>query len=160
MARPLSVHRCRFFEHQPAAINSLAWLASTQRLVVVRSDGDIEIWRSKPDFHLERRLAASKDLVAECAAVTPDGRLFTAGAQANIVEWDLVELKPKFITDSYGGAVWSLAISHSGNVLAAGCEDGSVRLFDIDDRGLAYRRALEVQKGTNAASPFPFVLLN
>ena len=40
-----------------------------------------------------------------------------------------------------------MAVSHSGSHLAVGCEDGSVRVFDISDGGLSYQRTLEMQPG-------------
>ena len=47
--------------------------------------------------------------------------------------------------DSYGGPVWCLAASANREQLAAGCEDGCVRLFDVTDGGLHYARAFEKQ---------------
>ena len=54
MSRPVDVHRCRFFEVQPAAINAIAWSSSSQRAAVSRSDNDIEIWARNPEWHVER----------------------------------------------------------------------------------------------------------
>jgi len=47
------------------------------------------------------------------------------------------------VTDSLGGAVWSIAIDDNGTTLAAGCEDGSVRLFDIsENNNIVYKKTL------------------
>ena len=43
-----------------------------------------------------------------------------------MVEWDLLRLRPLTLLDSYGGAVWSLALDAAGVTLAAACEDGQV----------------------------------
>ena len=46
--------------------------------------------------------------------------------------------------------MWDLALSPNGTSLAAGCEDGSVRIFDVDDStsdGLTYRRAVARSDG-------------
>ena len=34
------------------------------------------------------------------------------------------------------------------SVFQVGCEDGTVRLFDITDDGLSYRKSLDQQQGT------------
>ncbi|KAG0785392.1 hypothetical protein G6F22_007973 [Rhizopus arrhizus] len=49
--------------------------------------------------------------------------------------------------DSNGGAVWCLAVNSKGTQLAAGCEDGCIRMFDIADGRLEYLRSFEPQKG-------------
>ena len=49
--------------------------------------------------------------------------------------------------DSNGGAVWCLAVNSTGTRLAAGCEDGRIRLFDIENGRLEYIRSFSPQKG-------------
>ena len=49
--------------------------------------------------------------------------------------------------DSNGGAVWCLAVNSTGTRLAAGCEDGRIRLFDIEDGRLDYMRSFAPQNG-------------
>jgi hypothetical protein len=63
--------------------------------------------------------------------------------QLAYVSW--LTLCPKVIADSFGGPVWCLAANRDGDVLAAGCEDGCVRLFDIMDGGLSFMRAFDKQ---------------
>lgn len=43
--------------------------------------------------------------------------------------------------------MWCLAVNSKGTRLAAGCEDGCIRLFDISDDQLEYIRSFEPQKG-------------
>jgi hypothetical protein len=74
-------------------------------------------------------------------------RLFCATLQGEILEWNLSTLQPKFVTESFGGAVWGLAADHAGERLAAACEDGTVRLFAITPTSVDYLRALPKQKG-------------
>ena len=74
------------------------------------------------------------------------GRLFAGGLHSNITEWDLTTLSPLSTVDSFGGPVWAIEPNHSGTMLAAGCEDGCVKLFDISD-GLVYTRSLDKQDG-------------
>lgn len=40
-----------------------------------------------------------------------------------------------------------MAVNSTGTILAAGCEDGCVRLFDIADGNIEFIRAFEKQKG-------------
>ena len=40
----------------------------------------------------------------------------------------------KNVCDSYGGTVWALAPSPREPLLAIGCEDGAVRLFQYEER--------------------------
>jgi hypothetical protein len=80
-------------------------------------------------------------------------RLFSAGLNGRLIEWDLQLLAPRHASDTYGGAVWSGAIharkasEGSGQdalTIALGCEDGTVRLFDVSDAqtGPLYSKAL------------------
>ena len=41
-----------------------------------------------------------------------DGRpqLLSGGLDGSITQWDLTTLQPAAVTDSYGGAVWALAV--------------------------------------------------
>lgn len=68
-----------------------------------------------------------------------------AALNGQITEWDLATLRPRASSDSYGGGVWAVACSARGSLLAAACEDGSVRLFDVAADGLRYQRALPAQ---------------
>ena len=56
-------------------------------------------------------------------------------------------LQPKILVDSFGGPVWSLCASPSADVLAAGCEDGTIRLFTVGADSIAYLKTLEKQEG-------------
>jgi len=58
----------------------------------------------------------------------PD-RLFSAGLNREVTEWDLSTLEPLVNVASGGGAVWALC--KVGQLLCAACEDGSLRLFSI-----------------------------
>ncbi|KAG5456351.1 MAG: WD40-repeat-containing domain protein, partial [Olpidium bornovanus] len=74
-------------------------------------------------------------------------RLFTAGLDAILREWDLDTLRPKKVIDSHGGAVWCVAASNDQKRLAIGCEDGRVRIFDVADGRLEYIKALDPHRG-------------
>ena len=48
-----------------------------------------------------------------------------------ITEWDVDTLSVEATADSYGGSVWCLAVATSGDTLAAGCDDGSIKLYGL-----------------------------
>ncbi|KAG2198296.1 WD40-repeat-containing domain protein [Mucor mucedo] len=172
----MEVHRCRFVEYQPAAINALDFTPSTvpnTRLAVGRANGNIEIWDPTYNYRLEKTLPGGEDLSVESvvwahqntvvdvdADDTPEEiaketelllqkppRLFSSGLNPYIIEWDTTTMTAKKSCDSNGGAVWCLAVNSKGTRLAAGCEDGCIRMFDIADGALEYIRSFEPQKG-------------
>ncbi|KAF9100320.1 U3 small nucleolar RNA-associated protein [Mortierella sp. GBA35] len=171
----MEVHRCRFVDYVPSAINALAFAPNTTRPVLAcgRANGDIELWNPKHEWTLEKVIPGGKNTSVEALAwahqtiLTEDEdfwdsekekqtalkkliksppRLFSAGLNAVVTEWDLTSLKPKRSVDSHGGAVWCMATNHANTVLAVGCEDGCVRLFDIADGDLTFIRSFDKQK--------------
>ena len=53
-------------------------------------------------------------------------------------------MRQKTAVPSNGGAVWCLALSPNGEHMVAGCEDGGVRLYGVDQGRLAYTRTLDM----------------
>ncbi|KAG0165311.1 U3 small nucleolar RNA-associated protein [Apophysomyces sp. BC1034] len=172
----MEVHRCRFVEYQPAAINALDFTPSTVdrcRLAVGRANGNIEIWDPSHRYRLEKTIPGGQGLSVESLVwahqsvvvdqdeddepeeiaeqlkhqLEQSPRLFSSGLNPYIVEWDTTSLTAKRSVDSNGGAVWCLAVNSTGTRLAAGCEDGRIRLFDISNNQFEYIRNLEPQKG-------------
>ncbi|KAJ2706477.1 U3 small nucleolar RNA-associated protein [Coemansia sp. IMI 203386] len=171
----MQIHRCRFADYLPKAVNAIECTPSTvsqQRLAVGRANGDIEIWGvyngrllyeklipgivkgsletiawshqtelTADDLELfdteAEREAAKKRLIEQ------PPRLFSAGLNSVIVEWDLARLVPKAAVDSYGGAVWCMATNHAQTQLAVGTEDGHIRIFDLTDGKLVYQRCFD-----------------
>eukprot|EP00941_MAST-03F_sp_MAST-3F-sp1_P001741 g1741.t1 len=128
-------HSCKFANWLPATINGISFDSSSQRLAVAREGGSVEIWHIESKWYLHCRIPGSEKVDVKslqwCA-----GRLFAAGLHGKIFEVDLVKMCFVNGTDSFGGAVWSFASMPGNNMLAAGCEDGSVRLFEIESDGL------------------------
>jgi hypothetical protein len=61
----------------------------------------------------------------------------------------------KRIEDSYGGAVWSIATcDKQDGYIAAACDDGTLKLFDISNNILKYYRTFPKVEG------IPFTLTN
>ncbi|KAJ3062287.1 U3 small nucleolar RNA-associated protein, partial [Rhizoclosmatium hyalinum] len=188
---PLQIHRCRFVEYVPSAINSLSFISKDVKrplLACARANGDIEIW-NPISWHIERTIpgitgAGSIESIAWIPVVDEDDdeddddeddvegddqsagkkpqqpkkkpqktlhtpRLFTAGLDGFITEWDLVTLAPISRVESGGGAIWSMAVSPSGKEIAIGCEDGCVRIFEVAPVGsqdsVVYKAACDRQ---------------
>lgn len=72
----------------------------------------------------------------------PAARLLSAGLDGRVIEWDLDTLKPKYSITSYGGAVWCMSLCPLGKTLLAGCEDGSIKVFSVDDECLLFVKSL------------------
>ncbi|KAI9031291.1 WD40-repeat-containing domain protein [Hyaloraphidium curvatum] len=112
------------------SIAGLCWLHQTEPL---EDEDDDE------DEDMDGTVRAERS--ARLAALPP--RLLSSGHNGWITEWDLDTLAPKRRLDSNGGAVWCLAPNHANTVLAVGCEDGTIRLFDVADGNLEFQRALD-----------------
>jgi len=142
--RKLKVHLARFVEYQPQIVTAMAHENETQTLAVSRGSGDIELWRTvAPRWHPVGTLTgSSSSQIRSVCWVRRDGelpRLFSGSLDGAITEWSLLSLGPVSVTDSQGGSVWCLAVSHSGERLAAACHDGGVRVFEAPEKipGLA-----------------------
>jgi U3 small nucleolar RNA-associated protein 4 len=139
VVRSLQVHRCRFADLLPSAIIALAFSPNRERLAVSREDGDIEIWdvRTEHGWRCERKMIGSGQPIAQCLVWVNDAlsgpRLFSSGLNSKLFEWNLDLLAPKYISDSYGGAAWCCTVDESEQYLALGCEDGTLRIFDVSD---------------------------
>lgn len=137
------VHRCRFLDHVPHAIESLDVDPSTQRLAVLRANADLEVWslkRGEPHF-CEFRIAGavgSPGLLRRVAWGSrsprfPAGRLFTCGLHGLLTEWDLRSLSPRASWDSGGGPAWTMDVHVASRTMAVGCEDGGCSIFDLSE---------------------------
>ncbi|BBN10610.1 U3 small nucleolar RNA-associated protein 4 [Marchantia polymorpha subsp. ruderalis] len=116
----LEVHRWRQIDWAPSAVVALATSVDGTVVAAARENGSIELWNVAPGSvgwhcHLTipgREEAAISSLVW-CKSggdqSTPLGRLFSAGLDGFITEWNLQTLQPKEISESYGGSVWQLA---------------------------------------------------
>ena len=70
-------------------------------------------------------------------------RLICSGLDGKIYEVDFQKLAFKNESDSYGGAVWSMALKPNDSILALACEDGSIRLFDVSNNSISYIRGIK-----------------
>ena len=141
------VHRVRFVDFTPKSINCAAFDNDSKlpKVAFSREDGSIEIRDPGADWVLVSIIPGQEGRTVE-HLVWCDGRLFSGGMNSEIIEWNLELLKPLYQQDSYGGSVWSLKFSYSKKLLAAGCEDGSIRLFDVFRDSIMYAKCLNKQE--------------
>ena len=141
----MRVHRCRFLDHVPHAIESVdVEPVPGGRLAVLRANADIEVWSLRQgETHCEFRIAGAIDTPVRRVAWgvrsprLPNGRLFTCGLHGLVTEWDLRTLSPRSSWDSLGGAAWTMTVHAELQLLAVGCEDGGCSIFDLSDEGLS-----------------------
>ena len=141
----MNVHRLRFVPHNVQAINCLAF-AENGKLALARADGSLEFWNPKENWLQEVVIRGNKNSSIE-SLVWYKNRLFTAGLNGLIQEWDIYKQEIKAVVDSFGVPVWCLAVNHVQGVLAAGCEDGSTKLYSICDGGINHGSTLSKQEG-------------
>lgn len=141
----MNVHRLRFVPHDVQAINCLAF-AGNGKLALSRADGSLELWNPAENWLQEVVIRADKNSSIESLA-WHNNRLFTAGLNGLIQEWDIYKQRPIVVTESFGIPVWCLAINHVQGLMIAGCEDGSTKLYSISDGGITYVSTLSKQEG-------------
>ncbi|KAG7473219.1 hypothetical protein MATL_G00093430 [Megalops atlanticus] len=140
------VHRVRFFDYTPAGIRCAAFNPETERLALARQDGTVEIFNLSDSYFQEKVIPGSESRSIEAVCWAGD-RLFTAGLNGEVAEYDPGSLRPKYSLDAFGGPVWTLACSPQRTHLAVGCEDGSVKLFEVLPEKIRFERNLDRQKG-------------
>lgn len=129
----LQAHRVRFLDYTPQSISCLAF-SDDEDLAVARSDGSIEIWRSEDQWYqkgiIPGRLNASVEVLLWCR-----GNLYSSGLDGKIVQWDTDLFRQQYVTEGNGGAIWCASPDSTGQTLAAGFEDGFIRLYAVCGTG-------------------------
>jgi WD40 repeat protein/serine/threonine protein kinase len=111
--------------------------------------GEVRVW-DVGSGQLLHDLKGLPDCVFS-AAFSPDGkRLVTAGgkhagrAPTEILIWDAEFGQELLRLECEGGTVYEVAFSPDGHLLAAACDDGTVRIWDATPRGEAPRKPSEL----------------
>ncbi|XP_069385015.1 U3 small nucleolar RNA-associated protein 4 homolog [Paralichthys olivaceus] len=141
-----TVHRVRFFDHMPAAIRALAFNSGSERLALARADGAVEVFNFTDNYFQEKVIPGQDGRTVE-ALCWVGRRLFAAGLNGEITEYDLENLRPRYTVEAYGGPVWTISANSQGSLLAVGCEDGTVKMFEILEKTIQFQRNLDRQKG-------------
>ncbi|XP_065184364.1 U3 small nucleolar RNA-associated protein 4 homolog [Sycon ciliatum] len=149
----MEVHRVRFLQHNPSAIQCLAFQdgSSPARLALSRENGNVEIWQNDQAWAQTMVLHASKEECAESILWYGD-RLLSAGLSGALVEWSLARQCPESQVNLSGGAVWDMAIRPHHEEMAVACEDGCVRMFVIEPDTVVYKKAYSNQGGGRCLS--------
>lgn len=140
------VHTVRFYEVEPCAIHHIAYQQKSNRFAVSREDTSIEIWDFSFYPYQEKVIPGCRGRSIEALAWY-ERRLFSTGLNGDVVEYDLVNLKPKCAVPSSFGVCWCMSISEKSKCLAVGTEEGYICLFEIFDGGIQYEKILDKQEG-------------
>uniref|UniRef100_A0A8D2IMZ0 UTP4 small subunit processome component n=1 Tax=Urocitellus parryii TaxID=9999 RepID=A0A8D2IMZ0_UROPR len=140
------VHRVRFFNYVPPGIRCVAYNNQSNRLAVSRTDGTVEIYNLSANYFQEKFFPGHESRATEALCWAEGQRLFSAGLNGEILEYDLQALNVKYALDAFGGPIWSMTASPSGSQLLVGCEDGSVKLFQITPDNIHFERNFDRQK--------------
>lgn len=144
----LYIHRCRFLDWEPRAIVCMAACASGRMLAVARESGEVEIRLVDEKFRVAGVVPVPggngliRSMTWSRQVSESQGRLFVGSLDTSVFEIDVPGLRVRRRQDSYGGPVWCLAADPHRDLLAVGCEDGSVKLFSTADQGFEFSRAL------------------
>lgn len=115
----LELHRCRLIDWSPSPVVALSPSIHGDCLAVARDSGDVEVWRvaaGSAGWACQLRIPGRKESAISSLVwilgnpLSPFGRLFSAGLDGHITEWDLGSLKPQAVVDSFGGPVWGMAV--------------------------------------------------
>lgn len=76
-----------------------------------------------------------------------DNRLFSTGLSGELIEWDLIELKPKKKVTLTGNGAHCLDIDDTNSCIAVGTVDGYMNTFWIDGDDLNFSKLFDKQEG-------------
>ncbi|NXR64968.1 UTP4 protein, partial [Rhadina sibilatrix] len=141
------VHRVRFFGLVPAGVRCLACHPRGARLALARTDGAVEVYNFAANYFQEKVIPGHEARAVESLCWAAGDRLFGAGLSGDITEYDLSGLRAARGVDGGGGPIWSMVANGSGTQLAIGCEDGSVKIFQVIPGGIQFERNLDRRKG-------------
>ncbi|NWS34556.1 UTP4 protein, partial [Polioptila caerulea] len=140
------VHRVRFFGLVPAGVRCLACHPRGARLALARTDGAVEVYNFAANYFQEKVIPGHEARSVESLCWAAGDRLFGAGLGGDITEYDLSGLSAARGVDGGGGPIWSMVANGTGTQLAIGCEDGSVKIFQVVPGGIQFERNLDRRK--------------
>lgn len=138
----MQVHRCRFIDWVPDEVDSLSFSPDGTQLAVGRKAGTIELYvqvptnqsgRTSHKWYRYAEIPSEAEGSSHSLAWASPTRLIAGTLGGTITEWDLTTLTAVQTLPSNGGAVWCISVSPDRRTLAAACEDGAVRLYDLVD---------------------------
>lgn len=74
-----------------------------------------------------------------CFAWSPDSRYLAAtNSQADVIIFEAATGREEFILQGHKGPITAAAWSHDGQRLASGCDDGSIKVWDVAAQGVVH----------------------
>ncbi len=140
LAKAFGAFRVRLKLAHPQAVNSARFSPDGKWLLTGGSDGMVRLWDSVSGEQKDQFLAVG---AINGVAFSPDGKTIAATSSSGTVfVWDLEKkAPPRGLTECKGpvtasgqaasGQVSAVAFSPKEPLLAAGCEDGVVRIWDF-----------------------------
>ncbi|GLI64516.1 hypothetical protein VaNZ11_007785 [Volvox africanus] len=155
----VALHRSRMFEWKPSAVVAIAPCPCAPLFAVGYECGSLELWDMLQLVCIQTVIGPAVELTSLAWArdsVSNAWRTFAAFLDGTIAEVLWHQAAVAHSMDSYGGVVWALAASPVSavkpgfsHVVAAACDDGSVRLFGCEggEPGLIPERVLTRLEG-------------
>ncbi len=111
--------------HQ-GAVTGLAFRRGSNQLASGGADGTVRLW----DVTAEKTQTLRGHLKGEVqVAFSPDGQTLVSAGQDSVKLWDLQSDTPRH-TLAVGARAWNPAFSTDGRLMAVGCEDGTVHVWE------------------------------
>jgi len=136
------VHRCRRYKFNPGSIQSIELRAEENKLVIAciknsskfkTPKSSVQIWKRTGDVVFPyQEIPTGKNTLAETLAWVDD-RLFCGTLNGEVIEYNLLNGKPKYTVDT-GFGIFCMAYSKQANLLAVGSVKGQVRLLSVEGR--------------------------
>ncbi|GFR42935.1 hypothetical protein Agub_g3833 [Astrephomene gubernaculifera] len=155
----VALHRSRMFDWKPSAVVAIAPCPGAPLFAVGYECGRLELWDMLQLVCTQTVIGPPLELTSLAWAldtVSNTWRTFAAFLDGTLAEVVWRQGAVAHSQDSYGGVVWSLVASPASvvkpgfaHVLAAACDDGSVRLFGCEggEPGLVLERVLARLEG-------------
>ncbi|XP_017080916.1 U3 small nucleolar RNA-associated protein 4 homolog [Drosophila eugracilis] len=140
------LHNVRFYTIKPRGINSLAYSKSNKCLALSRETSIIELWNLEHTPYLDRVIHLPPDSPAESLAWAGN-RLFSVDLTGKLIEWDVINLKPRYEHSPTGNALWSLDVNAAETEIAVGSEEGHINILSIENDEITYKSLFNKQKG-------------
>ncbi|CAN2390989.1 maturation of SSU-rRNA, partial [Pristimantis euphronides] len=140
------VHCVRFFDYVPSGVRSIAYSEHTEKLAVARNDGSVEVYNFPANYYQEKIIPGDDRRSTESICWVAGERLFSAGLNGEIIEYDLEKLCVKYSLDAFRGPIWGIVANPNSTKLAVCCEDGSVNLFKVTPEKIVFEKSLNRQK--------------
>ncbi|KAJ8904666.1 hypothetical protein NDN08_001184 [Rhodosorus marinus] len=127
----IQIQRCRFVKWEVSGV--VAATSSGSMVVVARRNGRVEVISVKGRNCVVGSLPGGGAAISSLALFRD---LVAVGGLDGFVRfYDYRRRVGVKSLDSQGGAIWSLALSPDKHAIAAGCEDGSTKLVEVDELG-------------------------